>query len=168
MLNQPNKFSFIIADDDPEDQTMIQDAIKSIDIDIEYTSVFNGQQLLDLLLKRGIYKNNKEAHADAVILDLNMPVLDGLSALREIRRNAQFRELPVFILYTLRRDNHIAQCRSLGVAGLYVKPGTAEELKKILTEIYTICGGTFVVVKSNTIQELANYPYEPGEGSAQV
>jgi two-component system, response regulator len=157
MLNHPNKFSFIIADDDPEDQLLIQEAIKSIDIDIEYTSVFNGQQLLDLLLKRGAYKDNLQAQADAVILDLNMPVMDGLSALREIKRNPQLRELPVFILYSLRKDNDAAQCRSLGVAGLYVKPGTAEELKEILREIYTICGGSFVVVNPRSIEELRNH-----------
>ncbi len=158
MLNYPNKFSFIIADDDPEDQTLIQEAIKSIDIDIEYTSVFNGQQLLDLLLKRGAYKNNTQAQADALILDLNMPVMDGLTALREIKRNSELRELPVFILYTLRKDNYSAQCRSLGVAGLYVKPSTAEELKAILKEIYIICGGTFVVVPTKTIDDLHKQP----------
>lgn len=156
MLNYPNKFSFIIADDDPEDQTLIQEAIKSIDIDIEYTSVFNGQQLLDLLLKKGAYKNNTQAQADAVILDLNMPVMDGLTALKEIKSNSQLKELPVFILYTLRKDNYSAQCRSLGVAGLYVKPSTAEELKAILREIYVICGGTFVVVPTRTIDDLQN------------
>jgi two-component system, response regulator len=154
MLNQPNKFSFIIADDDPEDQILIQEAIKSIDIDIEYTSVFNGQQLLDLLFKRGVYKDNKEATPDAVILDLNMPVMDGLTALQEIKRNTSLRELPVFILYTLRKDDCSSKCRALGVAGLYVKPNTAEELKNILREIYLICGGTFVVVKSKSLDEL--------------
>lgn len=128
MLNHPTKFSFIIADDDPEDQVLIQEAIKSIDIDIKYTSVFNGQQLLDLLLKRGAYKDNKEAQPDAVLLDLKMPVMDGLTALREIKSNDHLRELPVFVLYTLRKDDCSSKCRALGVAGLYVKPSTAEEL----------------------------------------
>jgi two-component system, response regulator len=156
MLDHPNKFSFIIADDDSEDQILIQEAIKSIDIDIEYTSVFNGQQLLDLLLKRGVYKDNEQAQPDAVILDLNMPVMDGLSALREIRCNSNLRELPVFVLYTLRKDDYSTLCRALGVAGLYVKPNTAEELRSILREIYTICGGKFVVVNSKSIEELQN------------
>jgi two-component system, response regulator len=160
MLNHPNKFSFIIADDDPEDQIMIQDAIKSIDIDIDYASVFNGQQLLDLLLKRGVYKDNKEAKPDAVLLDLNMPVMDGLTALREIKRNPSLRELPVFILYTLRKDDYSTKCRALGVSGLYVKPSTAEELREILREIYTICGGSFVVVNSGSIDELRSQAFQ--------
>jgi two-component system response regulator len=156
MLKLLNTFSFVIADDDPEDQILIQQAIKSIDIDIKYTSVFNGQQLLDLLLKKGVYKDNKEAKPDAVILDLNMPVMDGLSALQEIKRNSHLRELPVFVLYTLRKDDYSVKCRALGVAGLYVKPNTAEELRNILKEIYTICGGEFVVVNSKSIDELGN------------
>ncbi len=156
MLNHPNKFSFIIADDDPEDQILIQEAIKSIDINIEYASVFNGQQLLDLLLKRGVYKDNKEAKPDAVILDLNMPVMDGLSALNEIKHNPNLNELPVFVLYTLRKEDYTAKCRALGVSGMYIKPNTAEELKRILREIYMICGGTFVVVNSKSIDEIQN------------
>jgi two-component system response regulator len=141
MLNNPNHFSLVIADDDPDDQTMIQEAIKSIDIRTEYTSVFNGHQLLDLLLKRGVYRENNQCKPDAIILDLNMPVLDGLGALREIKAHAQLREIPIFVLYTLRKDDYSTQCRSLGVAGLYMKPGTAEELRNVLKEIYMICGG---------------------------
>jgi two-component system, response regulator len=159
MLNYPNKFSFIIADDDPEDQILIQEAIKSIDIDIEYTSVFNGQQLLDLLFKRGVYKDNKQAHPDAVILDLNMPVMDGLTALREIKSSSSLKELPVFVLYTLRKDDYSTKCRALGVSGLYVKPNTAEELRNILKEIYTICGGKFVVIKTGSIDDVHHQLY---------
>jgi two-component system, response regulator len=146
MLNNPNKFSFIIADDDTDDQTLIQEAIKSIDINIEYTSVFNGSQLVDLLLKRGAYKDNNQCKPDAIILDLNMPVLDGVGALREIKSHPELREIPIFILYTLRKDDYSTQCRALGVAGLYVKPGTTEELRNILKEIYLICGGKLLVV----------------------
>jgi two-component system response regulator len=146
MLNNPNKLSFIIADDDTEDQILIQEAIKSIDITIEYTSVFNGSQLLDLLLKRGAYKDNLQCRPDAIILDLNMPVLDGLSALRQIRGHKELREIPVFILYTLRKDDYSTQCRALGVSGMYVKPNTADELKTILKEIYAICGGKLMAV----------------------
>lgn len=141
MLINSNKFSFVIADDDADDQVLIQEAIKAIDITIEYTAVFNGSQLLDLLLKKGAYKNNTQSHPDAVILDLNMPVLDGVGALRQIRAHAQLRELPVFILYTLRKDDYSMQCRSLGVAGMYVKPNNSEGLRNILKEMYMICGG---------------------------
>ena len=148
MLNNPNKLSFVIADDDNEDQTLIQEAIKSIDITIEYTSVFNGSQLLDLLLKRGAYKNNKQCQPDAVILDLNMPVLDGLEALKQIKSHQHLKEIPVFVLYTLTKEDYSTQCRQLGVAGLYVKPNSSEELRNILKEIYLICGGKLIVIST--------------------
>jgi len=150
MLNIPNKFSFVICDDDPEDQTLILDAIRAIDITIEYTSVFNGIQLIDLLEKNGVYKHNNQAQPDAIILDINMPVMDGLSALREIKKNNLLKEIPVFILYTLRKDDYTAACRELGVSGIYVKPSTAEGLKNILLEIYKICGGADVILKTQS------------------
>jgi two-component system response regulator len=147
-MSKKKNFSFVIADDDPEDQALIQEAIKSIDIAIEYTSVFNGSQLLDLLLKRGAYKDNRQSQPDAVILDLNMPVMDGLGALKEIKNHEELREIPVFILYTRRKDDYSAQCRALGVAGQYIKPSTAEELRNILQEIYTICGGRLIIIRA--------------------
>jgi CheY-like chemotaxis protein len=67
--------------------------------------------------------------------------MDGLSALTEIKNNPLLKEIPIFILYTLRKDDYTAKCRDLGVSGIYVKPGTAEELNSIFREIYTICGG---------------------------
>src|SRR4051812_30666314 len=122
MLNSPNKFSFIICDDDPEDQNMIVEAIKAIDITIEYTSVYNGNQLIDLLSNKGVYRNNSQAQADAVILDINMPVMDGLTALTEIKNNDLLKEVPIFILNTSRGEDHTLKCRDLGVAGIYMKP----------------------------------------------
>jgi len=145
MLNTPNKLSFIVADDDTEDQALIHEALRSIDICTEHTSVFNGRQLLDFLRKTGIYKDNKQSHPDAIILDLNMPVMSGLEALKEIKNDPNLREIPVFILYTLTRNDYSIQCRSLGIAGLYLKPSTSQELKNILKEVYLICGGKIFI-----------------------
>jgi two-component system response regulator len=149
MLKNQNKFSFIIADDDIDDQSLIQEAIKSIDNTIEYTAVFNGSQLLDLLLKKGAYRANDQCEPDAIILDLNMPVMDGLGALKQIKDNPLLKEIPIFILYTLRKDDYSVQCRSIGAAGIYVKPGTSEELRSIINEIYLICEGK---LKSNKMR----------------
>jgi CheY-like chemotaxis protein len=154
MLNNPEKLSFIIADDDTDDHALIQEAIKSIDIDTEFTSVFNGSQLLDLLLKRGIYENNGQCRPDAVLLDLNMPVLDGLEALSQIKKEPALQEIPIFILYTLTKEDYSTQCRSLGVAGLYIKPNTSSELRNILREIYLICGGKQFLNTSDPGQSL--------------
>jgi two-component system, response regulator len=141
MRTNSNRFSFVIADDDAEDQKLIQEAIRSVDPKLEYTAVFNGTQLLDLLLKRGVYKYNGENRPDAVILDLNMPVMDGLSALRQLRSQPGLADIPVFILYTSRSDDYAKQCMELNVAGVYVKPNTADELREVIREICQFCAG---------------------------
>src|SRR4051812_4423444 len=121
MLHNPDKFSFIIADDDMDDQMIIQETVRSINLNIECKSAFNGHQLLDLLLRKGSDKRSK-FQTDAVILDLCMPVLDGLEALKQIRSHDLLKELPVFILYSLNKDDYSTECRALGVSGMYVKP----------------------------------------------
>jgi two-component system, response regulator len=144
MRNDPNRagYTFIIADDDPEDQVIVQQAFKVIDPNLQCTAVYNGNQLLDLLLKRGVYKGSLENKPDAVILDLNMPVMDGLSALRTIKQIDDLREIPVYILYTTRNDNYASECLALGVAGIFVKPNDAKGISEIIQEIFRSCAGT--------------------------
>jgi len=135
------KISIIIADDCADDQNLIQDAFKIIDLDIEHTAVFNGQQLLDLLTSTGVYASSYQYHPSAVILDLNMPVMNGLEALKIIRKQGENRNIPIFILHTARQDDQLNQCSSLGVQGIYTKPATFNALKIILESIYYACGG---------------------------
>jgi CheY-like chemotaxis protein len=135
------KISLIIADDCDDDQNLIQDVLKTIDQDIEHASVFNGQQLVDLLMNTGVYASSYQYHPNAIILDLNMPVMSGLEALRLIRKLARNNHIPVFILHSTGREDELKQCSSLGVQGIYTKPANFKALKLILETIYQFCGG---------------------------
>jgi CheY-like chemotaxis protein len=136
-----NKISLIIADDCAADQNLIQKALKTIDQDIEHTAVFNGQQLIDLLTNTGVYASSYQYHPNAIILDLNMPLMNGLEALRMIRSLRENSNIPVFILHTTRQDDQLNQCSSLGVQGIYTKPTTFNALISILESIFYSCGG---------------------------
>jgi CheY-like chemotaxis protein len=94
----------IIAEDDEDDQFFFQQALLDSGIASVLTSVTDGRQLIDLLL--GL----PEALAPEIIfLDINMPVMDGKSCLREIRRLEIFLTTPVIILSTSNRLKDIEE-----------------------------------------------------------
>lgn len=142
MKANEHKVSIVIADDDADEHFMIQEAIKEIGLQLEYTAVYNGTQLIDLLLKQGAYKSNDLSIPDAVILDLNMPVMDGLEALKKIKKHEALKNIPIYILYTPRDDNYTTQCDGLGVSGIYAKPSHFSNLKGIIEMIYDSCCGS--------------------------
>src|SRR3954464_9115959 len=89
---------FAIAEDDIVIHDRLKSCIKQYDLNFIVTSVFNGLQLLDLLLKRGYYTTNTYRPPDVIILDLDMQLMDGLEALREIKKHGEIKNIPVYAL----------------------------------------------------------------------
>ncbi len=72
---------------------------------------------------------------DFVVLDLNMPILDGVGALKQIKKHEEMSSIPIFILSTSRNPEEIDQCEALGCDGFYTKPIQIKQLKQIIEDI---------------------------------
>jgi CheY-like chemotaxis protein len=127
--------NFLIADDDPDDHTSLQKVIWEMNHDHKITSVFNGLQMVDYILRRGVYTDCKEPAPDCVFLDLNMPLLDGKQALQKLHRYNEFDALNVFILTTSICEKEKKDLISLGAKGFYTKSPEYHSLKKIVKAI---------------------------------
>lgn len=125
----------IIADDDLDDHYIIRESIEKINPDHTFTSVYNGLELIQLL--KGTGKEGLKIVPDLVIMDLNMPLLDGLGALSQMKASDELRGIPVYILSTSRFDYDKQKALELGASNFYSKPYKFEELKEIIKEIYT-------------------------------
>lgn len=95
---------------------------------------YNGLQLLDLLRDEVC----GSSRPDLILLDLNMPVLNGFEALRKIKAEPLFRHIPVYILSTSRFEPDIARSADLGAEKFYTKPADIEDYKKIIEEILLV------------------------------
>jgi two-component system, response regulator len=129
-----HKFSILIADDDTDDQYIVQQAISELYPSNECTAVYDGMQLMDIL------ENSKSGDSfipDVIILDINMPLLDGFSALEKIRANERLKDLPVFILTTSRHEDDIIKSKELGANYFYSKPSEFDTLKNIVKDIFS-------------------------------
>ena len=126
----------LIADDDEDDQDMILDALKESRLLNEVHSVKDGEQLMDYLHHRGKFSDQiKNPLPGLILLDLNMPRMDGREALREIKTNPQLRQIPVIVLTTSQAEEDIFRTYELGVNSFITKPVSFESLVKVMKAI---------------------------------
>jgi two-component system response regulator len=131
-------FRIVIADDDPDDQHLIADGLKDCKAKIEVSGVYNGLQLMDYLLKRQAYKNIKE-NPDLILLDLNMPLMNGFEVLSEINKNRKLKDIPIYIITTSRSISDKEEAFKLGAKGFYSKGSSTKDIRRIVGEICKEC-----------------------------
>jgi CheY-like chemotaxis protein len=125
-----NAAHIIIADDDPDDQFFFREAIESAFGDLcKVSAVNNGAELLHWI------SDPLNRLPDVIVLDLNMPVKDGLSVLRELKAEERYRNIPVFILSTSKRPDDVSTCIELGCSSYYSKPFHLHEYQQIVTDM---------------------------------
>jgi CheY-like chemotaxis protein len=130
LLRKQNKNKcFFIVDDDVDDQELMIEAISQIDKSIQCIRANNGEDALKILKQR-----NPEL-PDFIFLDLNMPRLNGKECLAELKKNKNFREIPVIIFSTSALSSDIKESRALGAADFLTKPSRFSELCDLLSSV---------------------------------
>jgi CheY-like chemotaxis protein len=117
--------TILMADDDEDDRQLAQDALRESRLHNELRCVADGEELLDYLLHRGKYVDPASSPRPALILlDLNMPRMDGREALAAIKANAELRRIPVVVLTTSKTEEDICRSYDLGASSYITKPVT--------------------------------------------
>jgi CheY-like chemotaxis protein len=126
----------LMADDDPDDRLLTQEAIEESRLINRLQFVEDGEHLLDYLFRRGPYTDEtKYPMPDLILLDLNMPRLDGREALAIIKNDAKLRKIPVVILTTSKAEEDILRTYQLGANSYITKPVTFEGLVDVAKSI---------------------------------
>jgi CheY-like chemotaxis protein len=126
----------LLADDDDDDQFIIKEAISEFNNEhIKVSSVYDGLQLIDFLSKKGGFVD--ESFPDLILLDINMPIMNGIQALTQIKSSKQLRDIPVCMISTLRTEEQQSKCKSLGALDFYCKPNHISDYKTIIEEIFS-------------------------------
>jgi CheY-like chemotaxis protein len=142
--NENKKFTILIANDDEDTRFLVEEALREVRLSIRSEFVENGEQVLDYLYCRREYAGGSNWHRpDLILLDLNMPRLDGREALTSIRSDPQFQQIPVVILTTSHRSGDILLCYRLGANSFISKPVTFQGLVEVMK---TLCQYWFEIV----------------------
>lgn len=125
--------TILIADDDAEDRMLAEDALKGSRLVNDIRFVEDGEELLDYLHRRGKYSDpDNSPRPGLILLDLNMPRMDGREALEHIKRDPELRRIPVVVLTTSKAEEDIYRTYDLGVNSFIIKPVTFESLVNIM------------------------------------
>ena len=122
----------LMADDDPEDRMLAQDAFEEVKLTNCVRYVEDGEELLEYLRREGRYATRDAPRPGVILLDLNMPRKNGMEALEEIKADPDLRRIPVVVLTTSQAEEDIYQSYDLGVSAFITKPVTFDGLVSAL------------------------------------
>ena len=120
-----------LADDDCEDKEMLKEALEKICPDIHLTLADDGATLLNIL--------KTIPRPDFIILDINMPLIDGKECLKVLKNKQTMKAIPVMMYSTSSNNTDIQEAFSNGADYYVLKPNSMAEINKLAEDI---CTGT--------------------------
>jgi CheY-like chemotaxis protein len=126
----------LIAEDDPDDRLLAQEALAESNFVAVLDFVADGYELLQFLHRQGAYAARAGAPLPGIILlDLNMPRMDGREALQKLKADPVLKSIPVVIMTNSRDDEDISYTYQLGASSYVLKPRGFDELVKLMDEL---------------------------------
>ena len=133
--------TILLAEDDPGHARLIEKNLRRANIKNEIHIATNGQEAVDYLFSEGEYVGNNHASHLLVLLDLNMPVLDGYQVLERMKTDERTKCIPVIILTTTDDSREVRRCYELGCNVYITKPVDYEQFADAMRKL-----GLFLLV----------------------
>ena len=125
--------TILLADDDEDDRLMTRDALRDARLHNELRTVIDGVELLEYLRREGKYADpDSSPRPGMILLDLNMPRMDGREALGAIKGDPELRSIPVVVLTTSKAEEDVVRSYDLGVNSFITKPVTFLGLVEVM------------------------------------
>jgi len=133
MPHTPKPITILMADDDADDRQLAREAFDEAKLSNDLRFVEDGAELLEYLQRRGKYSDPASSPRPGIILlDLNMPKVDGREALTRIKLDPNLKCLPVVVLTTSKAEIDIIRSYNLSAASYIAKPITFEGLVEVV------------------------------------
>jgi CheY-like chemotaxis protein len=121
----------LLVDDDNAEMMTVKRALNELNVPNELVHHLNGENAMNYL------RNNTQKGPCVILLDLNMPKMNGVDFLAAVKADAELRQIPVIILTVSNDEDDKEKCFELCAAGYVVKPATYEEFIKAMTTLDT-------------------------------
>jgi CheY-like chemotaxis protein len=125
----------MLAEDDPDDVILLRKALGRAHLSPPYWVARHGDEVLEFLSREEEF--DSLSRASVLLLDLNMPRMDGFEVLEWIRKQPSLQSLIVVVLSSSDNESDVRRAYRLGANSYVFKPGslrvTAEQIKKLLT-----------------------------------
>jgi len=132
MGDVPNAISILLVEDNPDDIEITRRALAQGRVINELTLARDGQEALDIL---SAAKNGETRYPGLILLDLNLPKVDGREVLERIKTDPKLKRIPVVVLTVSTREEDIVRSYDLGVNTFISKPVQFQEFIKVVTTL---------------------------------
>ena len=119
----------LLVEDDTIDTMTVRRAFRDLKLENPLAHATNGEEALEYL------RNPENPRPCVILLDLNMPRMNGVELMKAVKADASFKKIPIIVLTTSRDDRDIVESYKLSAAGYIVKP---VDYKKFVEAIKTI------------------------------
>lgn len=127
--------TILLAEDDPGHARLIEKNLRRSNLVNQIIHVSDGQQAVNYLLRESEYADREHPDNLLVMLDLNMPVMDGYQVLERIKADERTRRIPVIILTTTDDRREVTRCYDLGCNVYVTKPVDYEQFTQAIKNL---------------------------------
>lgn len=132
---QPQIITILLVEDDVGHARLIQKNLRRANLANEMAVVHDGQQAMEYLLREGAYEGKPLPQPLLVLLDLNLPSLDGYQILERMKSDPRTHRIPVVILTTTDDDREVSRCYDLGCSLYLTKPVAYEAFSEVVRKL---------------------------------
>ena len=134
MINR-QEVTILLVEDDPGHARLIEKNLRRSNITNDTLVLTDGQQAIDYLFGEGAYEGAKRPAQLLMLLDLNLPVLDGYQVLQRMKTDERTKRVPVVILTTTDDTREVARCYDLGCNVYVTKPVDYEQFSEAIGKL---------------------------------
>jgi len=121
----------LLVEDNPNDEMLALHAFKRHNIAKNVYVVRDGAEALEYLFCTGVYADRRNENPKVILLDLKLPLVDGIEVLRQVRGNPRTCTVPVVVLTSSSEERDIIETYRLGVNSYIVKPVDFEQFNEV-------------------------------------
>lgn len=125
----------LLVEDSVNDIELILNALTDNHLANEVVVTRDGEEALDYLYRRGIFKMRQEGHPIVVLLDLKLPRINGLEILAQLKSDPEFRIIPIVVLSSSREEPDLRRCYEFGTNAYVVKPIDFQEFVEVIKQV---------------------------------
>lgn len=123
----------LLVEDNPGDIRLTKEALKDARVRNNLSVVSDGEQALDFLCNRGAFAQSPKP--DLILLDFNLPKMDGREVLESVKRDPNLRRIPVVVLTSSQHELDIVQAYDNYANAFITKPVDAEQFFAVIRHI---------------------------------
>lgn len=133
----PNSVEVLLVEDNINDAELTIRELRKHKMANNLVHVKDGEEALDFIFARGIYSGTREIQFSpkVVLLDIQMPKVNGIEVLQQIKSDPRTRSMPVVILTSSKENPDIEKCYALGANSYIVKPVNFENFAQAIQNL---------------------------------